>query len=93
MKQKAYLFTIWMTALLMLSCGQEKVPKKNSFEIKNGLNVGHWLSLSQHRGERRKAYFTRTDVEYIAGLGYDHIRLPIDEVSSPRAPESSSIQL
>jgi len=76
MTQKAYFLTIWVT-LLMMSCVN---PKKNSFEIKNGVNISHWLSQSEQRGERRKAYFTRSDVEYIAGLGYDHIRIPIDEV-------------
>ena len=75
MKQRAYLLAI-MAASLILSCGS---PKKNSFEIKNGLNISHWLSQSRQRGEGRKAYFTRSDVEYIAGLGYDHIRIPIDE--------------
>ena len=56
-----------------------ETPQKNSFEIKNGVNISHWLSQSNQRGEGRKAWFTRADVEYIAGLGYDHIRLPIDE--------------
>ena len=54
-------------------------PKKNAFEVKNGVNISHWLSQSGTRGERRQAFFTRADVEFIAGLGYDHIRLPIDE--------------
>jgi len=75
MKHKAYLLAI-AAASLMLSCGS---PKKNSFEITNGLNISHWLSQSGQRGENRKAYFTRSDVEYLAGLGYDHIRIPIDE--------------
>jgi endoglucanase len=56
-----------------------EAPKKNAFEVKNGVNISHWLSQSGTRGERRAAYFTRADVEFIAGLGYDHIRLPIDE--------------
>jgi endoglucanase len=57
-----------------------QTPKQNAFEIKNGINISHWLSQSERRGEPRKAYFTRADVEYIASLGYDHIRFPIDEV-------------
>jgi endoglucanase len=71
---KLYLLVI-LTPLLLFSCGQNK----NSFEIKNGLNISHWLSQSNQRGEARKTYFTRSDVEFIAGLGYDHIRIPIDE--------------
>ena len=75
MKQKLHLLTLFATAMIFLSCG----PKKNSFEIKNGVNISHWLSQSDQRGERRKTFFTRDDVEFIAKLGYDHIRFPIDE--------------
>jgi len=75
MKHKACLLALLASSLMLLSCG----PKKNSFEIKNGVNISHWLSQSRQRGENRKAYFTRSDVEFIASLGYDHIRIPIDE--------------
>ena len=37
------------------------------------------VETGQRRGQDRQAYFTKKDVAYIAGLGYDHIRLPIDE--------------
>jgi len=76
MKLKIYLFLI--PAMLMSLSTYSK--GKNSFEIKNGVNISHWLSQSDQRGEKRKAWFTRDDVEYIAKLGYDHIRIPIDEV-------------
>lgn len=49
-------------------------------QIKRGTNISHWLSQSEERGEARRAYFTRTDVRRIADWGFDHIRLPIDEV-------------
>lgn len=49
------------------------------FEIKRGTNIAHWLSQSQRRGEERKQFFTEADVKKIASLGFDHIRLPIDE--------------
>ena len=80
MRQKAYLWAVVLAVLTTLSpITFSQTPKKNSFEVKNGVNISHWLSQSQQRGERRKAYFTRSDVQYIASLGYDHIRLPIDE--------------
>ena len=75
MKQKFYLLALLAASMIVFSCGS----KKNSFEIKNGVNISHWLSQSDRRGEERKAWFTRTDVEHIAKLGYDHIRIPIDE--------------
>ena len=75
MKQKIYLLAILASSFMLFSFA----PEKNSFEIKNGVNISSWLSQSDKRGEERKAYFTRADVEYIANLGYDHVRIPIDE--------------
>jgi endoglucanase len=49
------------------------------FDIHRGTNISHWLSQSQARGEERRRYFTRTDVQRLAGLGLDHLRIPIDE--------------
>jgi endoglucanase len=43
------------------------------------VNVSHWLSQSRRRGQARRDYFTKKDVEFIASIGYDHIRLPVDE--------------
>jgi len=49
------------------------------FRIMRGTNVGHWLSQSKSRGEERAAFITEKDIRFIDSLGFDHIRLPIDE--------------
>ena len=49
------------------------------FDIHRGTNISHWLSQSKARGQERRAYFTRADVQRLAGLGLDHLRIPIDE--------------
>ena len=49
------------------------------FEIARGVNISHWLSQSNRRGEERRAFFTEKDVKYIKSISYDHIRLPVDE--------------
>ena len=74
--------TMMIFLAVLVTCSSmswAEAPKQNAFEIRNGVNISHWLSQSGTRGEGRKAYFTRDDVKYIASLGYDHIRLPIDE--------------
>jgi len=53
--------------------------KDKGFEIRRGTNISHWLSQSTRRGEERARFFTEKDVELIASLGFDHIRLPVDE--------------
>ncbi|MCC7146175.1 MAG: cellulase family glycosylhydrolase [Phycisphaeraceae bacterium] len=49
------------------------------FDIQRGTNISHWLSQSEKRGAERRAWFSQADVERIAGWGFDHIRLPVDE--------------
>jgi endoglucanase len=49
------------------------------FVFKRGTNISHWLSQSTARGDQRKNFFTESDVKYLAGLGFDHIRIPVDE--------------
>lgn len=51
-----------------------------SFVIKRGTNISHWLSQSEARGEKRRNYFTKKDVQYLASRGFDHLRIPIDEM-------------
>ena len=53
---------------------------QNGFEIKRGVNVSHWLSQSQARGQARVNHIKEQDMIRIRELGFDHIRLPIDEV-------------
>lgn len=52
---------------------------KNKFEVKRGTNLAHWLSQSRQRGAERAAFITKSDIENIAKMGFDHVRLPIDE--------------
>ncbi|OWW25380.1 glycosyl hydrolase family 5 [Zobellia sp. OII3] len=66
--------------LAIASYGQvQKHVNTNGFKVEKGTNVAHWLSQSDRRGEERKKFFTKSDVKTIADLGFDHIRLPIDE--------------
>ncbi len=52
---------------------------KSRFTLHRGVNIAHWLSQSDVRGAERDQYFTQQDVDFIASLGFDHVRLPIDE--------------
>jgi endoglucanase len=51
-----------------------------SFDLGRGVNISHWLSQSDRRGEERRAWFVQADVERLAACGFDHLRFPIDEV-------------
>ncbi len=55
--------------------------EKNAFALERGVNISHWLS---QRGEMPRelmqTYFTEFDVIMLSEAGFDHIRIPIDEV-------------
>ncbi len=51
-----------------------------SFLIRAGVNVSHWLSQSEARGEGRRTYITQADLDSISAMGFDHVRIPVDEV-------------
>jgi endoglucanase len=71
--------------LIFSSCSPDKkeVPEDNdfpAFEIMRGTNIAHWLSQSDRRGAERAAFFTQRDIAFIDSVGFDHIRLPVDEI-------------
>ena len=63
----------------IISKQEKELPKPTRFDIMRGVNISHWLSQSSRRGEERKAWFTEQDVQFIQEVGFDHIRIPIDE--------------
>lgn len=74
--QYLILFVAFVSAGLT---GTQKSFSQYEFTIQRGTNISHWLSQSDRRGEAREEWFTREDMNLIASLGYDHIRLPVDE--------------
>lgn len=62
--------------LFIISCQS----KPGKFHIRAGVNISHWLSQSEKRGEERKNYITERDFDTIARAGFDHVRLCLDEV-------------
>ena len=73
-------------ALLILmsfafACNNSKVSENDmKFKIEKGLNTSHWLSQTKIRGEEREAYMNAEDFTLIAEMGFDHVRIPVDEM-------------
>ena len=69
------------TAVLMFTaCSEKKADVVNNFKIQRGTNVSHWLSQSEERGEARAMHIHEDDFARLDSLGFDFVRLPIDEV-------------
>ena len=83
MKNILYFVAIIATAMLtMMACTtkNETDAKVNDFRIKRGTNLSHWLSQSEERGEARQQHIQEDDFERLEQLGFDFVRIPIDEV-------------
>jgi endoglucanase len=70
-----------VTVLGLASCGG-KAPaasmNPSGFAIRRGVNLSHWLS--QDFGWAPKySLITEEDIRFIRKIGYDHVRIPIDE--------------
>lgn len=83
-----HFFIYGSTILIVWACQNHRNPQNTientsetfeTFTIHKGTNIAHWLSQSDRRGEERKSFFQQKDVKYLAGLGFDHLRIPIDE--------------
>ncbi|MDO4970901.1 MAG: cellulase family glycosylhydrolase [Bacteroidales bacterium] len=65
----------------------------NDFKIQRGTNLSHWLSQSDERGEARVKHIQEDDIARLDSMGFDFVRIPIDEVqfwdeSGNRLPEA-----
>ncbi|MBN2350190.1 MAG: cellulase family glycosylhydrolase [Bacteroidales bacterium] len=73
------LFSLLFVALSCKRGSKTPTTDNQTFVIKRGVNISHWLSQTTIRGEERAAYMTEKDFKTIAGIGFDHLRIPIDE--------------
>lgn len=73
--------------LAMVSCdkpaqnnGSEQSESFATLDLHSGVNVSHWLSQTGGRShEDRAKLITKADFDSIAAMGFDFVRLPVDE--------------
>ena len=88
MRKSIFTLTIIFAALFVTTSCQNKSKSENdnqtgqvnNFRIKRGTNVSHWLSQSEQRGEARRLHIQEDDFARLEELGFDFVRIPIDEV-------------
>jgi len=57
---------------------EELISNPSGFQIRRGVNLSHWLSQC-FGWSPRATFITEKDIRFIKSLGYDHVRIPIDE--------------
>lgn len=69
------------TAFAAMVCASYAMTAQaaNNFTIKRGTNLSHWLSQSEERGEGRRNHIKEDDFIRLKELGFDFVRIPIDE--------------
>ena len=70
---------MWTMTACTSKTEKETTDGENNFRIRRGTNVSHWLSQSEERGEARKEHIQEDDFERLEQLGFDFVRIPIDE--------------
>ncbi len=68
-----------LTSIVLLSAPAWPDDARGPLILGDGTNLAHWLSQTNRTGDERRRFIVEEDIAYIAGLGFDHIRLPIDE--------------
>lgn len=63
---------------LLFGANAAQPTNPSGFVIQRGINISHWLS-QDFGWTPREEFFTEYDVSYIASIGFDHVRIPIDE--------------
>ena len=81
---KRFLYSVAVVAVTMLAMTACTTNSKttndvNNFRIKRGTNLSHWLSQSTERGEGRRLHIQEDDFARLDSLGFDFVRIPIDE--------------
>jgi endoglucanase len=88
MRKSVFTLAVFLSALFAFtSCqnksqneAQDQTGQVNNFRIKRGTNISHWLSQSEQRGEARRLHIQEDDFARLEELGFDFVRIPIDEV-------------
>ncbi len=80
---KTQLIAVLVSVLAGLAAAQADTaptgkPAASGFSVKRGVNLSHWLSQC-FGWSPRASFVTEKDLQLIASLGYDHVRIPIDE--------------
>ena len=77
--QKYTIAGMLIIGLVACSHNQQKnCLNPSGFAINRGVNLSHWLS--QDFGWAPKyTYINENDIRFIDSIGYDHVRIPIDE--------------
>ena len=49
--------------------------------FQKGVNLGGWISqFDRYDKAHFDSFITETDIQNIAGLGFDHVRVPVDYI-------------
>lgn len=76
----AFAAVLMLLSLVLFGFNAQKKPVGTTrFEINKGINISAWLSQANLNNEEKLKYFTQKDLQQLADLGFDHIRLPFNE--------------
>ncbi len=78
---KLILVSVLLACVALIARARGATPATNpsGFATHRGTNLSHWLS-QDFGWAPREEWITENDIRFIASLGFDHVRLPVDEI-------------
>jgi endoglucanase len=80
MKKQIILYIYTVILCLSSINGTETTQETDSFDLGKGINVCHWLAEHFDFIPSKDVYFTKEDVLFLKESGFQHIRIPIEEI-------------
>jgi endoglucanase len=77
-----FVILIALSLTIQVSCCRQQPDEcinPSGFKIQRGVNLSHWLS-QDFGWEPKYTYISEKDIRFIDSIGYDHVRIPIDEM-------------
>src|SRR4051812_41592922 len=79
MNKRVVLLAVALCTLLAAARAEDSIATKRAQHLRHGINTSEWFAqASDYSPARLRTYTTLEDIDRIAHMGFDHIRISID---------------
>lgn len=86
MKRKTFVWVlmiffvlIFLFATTFANSSETASAPVSGFSIRNGINISEWMERENSPYEHLDTLFSRSKIDLLCSLGFDHIRIPVNE--------------
>lgn len=86
MKRKTFVWVLMILFVLVFlfattfaNSSETASAPVSGFSIRNGINISEWMERENSPYEHLDTLFSRSKIDLLCSLGFDHIRIPVNE--------------